>query len=188
MGHGTGLAAKGHIDIGHAGIVGLKPTVGLIPRTYIVPISSTQDTAGPMARSVADAAILLDDIRTTGQWTTDHLLAVIEGCRMDLEQTRYLDLPGLQRYCHLVAGVVGEVAARIFGHAAAAESVKEPGCTRFEVNRQFEQPNLFALSEQYVDQAAMEAHYQTPHFALWKEKSATGFVTKRWSVKGPVLD
>jgi len=34
---------------------------------------------------------------------------------MDLEQTRYLDYPGLQRYCHLVAGVVGEVSARIFG-------------------------------------------------------------------------
>ena len=44
-----------------------------------------------------------------------HLLAVIEGCEMDLEQTRYLDFPGLQRYCHLVAGIVGEVAARIFG-------------------------------------------------------------------------
>ena len=44
-----------------------------------------------------------------------HLLAVIEGCQMDLEQTRYLDFPGLQRYCHLVAGVVGEVAANIFG-------------------------------------------------------------------------
>ena len=44
-----------------------------------------------------------------------HLLAVIDGCQMDLEQTRYLDYPGLQRYCHLVAGVVGEVAARIFG-------------------------------------------------------------------------
>ena len=44
-----------------------------------------------------------------------HLLAVIEGCRMDLEQTRYLDFAGLARYCHLVAGVVGEVAARIFG-------------------------------------------------------------------------
>ncbi len=43
------------------------------------------------------------------------LQAVIEGCRMDLEQTRYLDFPALQRYCHLVAGVVGEVAARIFG-------------------------------------------------------------------------
>jgi phytoene/squalene synthetase len=44
-----------------------------------------------------------------------HLQAVIEGCQMDLEQTRYLDFAGLQRYCHLVAGVVGEVAARIFG-------------------------------------------------------------------------
>ncbi len=44
-----------------------------------------------------------------------HLQAVIEGCQMDLEQTRYLDYAGLQRYCHLVAGVVGEVAASIFG-------------------------------------------------------------------------
>jgi phytoene synthase len=44
-----------------------------------------------------------------------HLLAVIEGCQMDLTQTRYLDYPGLKRYCHLVAGVVGEVAAKIFG-------------------------------------------------------------------------
>jgi phytoene synthase len=40
---------------------------------------------------------------------------VIDGCQMDLEQTRYLDYHALQRYCHLVAGVVGEVAARIFG-------------------------------------------------------------------------
>jgi phytoene synthase len=44
-----------------------------------------------------------------------HLQAVIEGCQMDLTQTRYLDYPNLQRYCHLVAGEVGEVAARIFG-------------------------------------------------------------------------
>jgi phytoene synthase len=44
-----------------------------------------------------------------------HLQAVIEGCQMDLAQTRYLDYPGLQRYCHLVAGIVGEVAANIFG-------------------------------------------------------------------------
>jgi 15-cis-phytoene synthase len=43
------------------------------------------------------------------------LHAVIEGCRMDLEQTRYLDFAGLERYCHLVAGIVGEVSARIFG-------------------------------------------------------------------------
>jgi phytoene synthase len=47
----------------------------------------------------------------------DHLLAVIDGCQMDLEQSRFLDFPGLARYCDLVAGVVGEVAARIFGHS-----------------------------------------------------------------------
>jgi amidase len=41
------------------GIVGIKPTLGLVSRTGIVPISHTQDTAGPMTRNVADAAILL---------------------------------------------------------------------------------------------------------------------------------
>jgi 15-cis-phytoene synthase len=45
----------------------------------------------------------------------EHLLAVIEGCEMDLQQSRYLDEAGLKRYCHLVAGVVGEVASGIFG-------------------------------------------------------------------------
>jgi len=41
------------------GIVGIKPTVGLVSRSGIIPISHTQDTAGPMARTVADAALLL---------------------------------------------------------------------------------------------------------------------------------
>lgn len=41
------------------GVVGLKPTVGLVSRTRIIPISASQDTAGPMTRSVADAAALL---------------------------------------------------------------------------------------------------------------------------------
>lgn len=49
-----------------------------------------------------------------------HLVAVIDGCQMDLEQTRFLDFAGLQRYCHLVAGVVGEVAAGIFGRSEAS--------------------------------------------------------------------
>ncbi|CAN5863615.1 hypothetical protein BH11PSE1_BH11PSE1_24680 [soil metagenome] len=44
------------------GIVGLKPTVGLVSRTHIVPISASQDTAGPMTRSVADAAAVLTAI------------------------------------------------------------------------------------------------------------------------------
>jgi amidase len=41
------------------GVVGIKPTLGLIPATGIIPIAHSQDTAGPMARTVADAAILL---------------------------------------------------------------------------------------------------------------------------------
>jgi amidase len=44
------------------GIVGLKPTLGLVPRTHIVPIAHSQDTAGPMGRSVRDVAMLLSVI------------------------------------------------------------------------------------------------------------------------------
>jgi 15-cis-phytoene synthase len=49
-----------------------------------------------------------------------HLNGVIDGCQIDLEQTRFLDFAGLARYCHLVAGLVGEVAANIFGRTQAA--------------------------------------------------------------------
>ncbi len=44
------------------GLVGIKPTVGLVSRTGIIPISASQDTAGPMARTVRDAALLLEAI------------------------------------------------------------------------------------------------------------------------------
>lgn len=46
-----------------------------------------------------------------------HLQAVIDGCDMDLRQSRFLDFAGLERYCHLVAGIVGEVACNIFGRS-----------------------------------------------------------------------
>ena len=47
------------------GIVGIKPTVGLLSRSGIIPISATQDTAGPMARTVKDAAMLLTALAGT---------------------------------------------------------------------------------------------------------------------------
>lgn len=58
------------------GLVGIKPTVGLVARSGIVPISASQDTAGPMARSVADAAALLTvlagaDPRDKASWDAD---------------------------------------------------------------------------------------------------------------------
>ncbi len=52
--------------------------------------------------------------------TRVRLMQILEGMQMDLRQTRYLDYPSLQRYCHLVAGVVGEIAAGIFGATAEA--------------------------------------------------------------------
>lgn len=52
------------------GVVGFKPTVGLVAQTGIVPISSTQDTAGPMTRSVRDAALMLTAM-ATGKGATD---------------------------------------------------------------------------------------------------------------------
>jgi 15-cis-phytoene synthase len=55
--------------------------------------------------------------------TRERLLQVLDGMQMDLRQSRYLDYPGLRRYCHLVAGVVGEMSAGIFG--ASDESTFE---------------------------------------------------------------
>jgi phytoene synthase len=46
----------------------------------------------------------------------EHLNEIIDGMEMDLTQSRYLDWPALERYCHRVAGVVGLLAARIFGY------------------------------------------------------------------------
>ena len=50
----------------------------------------------------------------------EHFHTVIDGMQMDLEQSRYVDFAGLERYCHRVAGVVGLLAARIFGYQAPA--------------------------------------------------------------------
>jgi amidase len=61
---GVGTETDGSITCPAAvnGLVGLKPTVGLVSRTYVVPISHNQDTPGPMGRSVADVAALLNVI------------------------------------------------------------------------------------------------------------------------------
>ena len=59
------------------GIVGIKPTVGLWSRTGIIPISYTQDTAGPMARTLKDACILLGVV--TGIDSSDRKTIASEG-------------------------------------------------------------------------------------------------------------
>lgn len=75
-----------------AGIVGIKPTVGLVPRTHIVPISATQDTAGPMALTVADAAAILTVI--AGSDAGDPASAEADANKADY--TKALDANALQ--------------------------------------------------------------------------------------------
>ena len=75
------------------GIVGIKPTVGLLSRSGIIPISFTQDTPGPMARSVSDAAIALGVM--TGIDPSDSKTAASEG-RYLTDYTPYLKEDGLK--------------------------------------------------------------------------------------------
>ncbi len=60
------------------GVVGFKPTVGLVSQQYIVPISSSQDTAGPMTKTVAGAAMMLNAM-ATGDAKTDYVAALDAG-------------------------------------------------------------------------------------------------------------
>lgn len=75
------------------GLVGIKPTVGLWSRTGIIPISKTQDTAGPMARTVRDAAILLGAL--AGEDPQDSYTSASKG-KNEPDYTKFLDADGLK--------------------------------------------------------------------------------------------
>jgi len=74
------------------GLVGIKPTLGLVSRTGIIPISHNQDTAGPIARTVADAAALLSVISGSDK----HDPATAEADKHATDYTKYLDPNGLK--------------------------------------------------------------------------------------------
>ncbi len=76
------------------GLVGIKPTLGLVSRAGIIPISASQDTAGPMARSVADAAVLLSVL--AGFDPNDTATAVLQERPPPPDYTRFLDRDGLK--------------------------------------------------------------------------------------------
>jgi amidase len=75
------------------GLVGIKPTVGLVSRSGIIPISASQDTAGPMARSVADAAALLTVL--AGYDPDDPATEPLKS-REPLDYTQFLQREGLK--------------------------------------------------------------------------------------------
>lgn len=75
------------------GIVGIKPTVGLVSRAGIIPISHSQDTAGPMGRTVADAAMLLGALVGTD---ADDPATKVPGRKAAADYTKFLDRGGLR--------------------------------------------------------------------------------------------
>ncbi|HEX8734970.1 MAG TPA: amidase [Pyrinomonadaceae bacterium] len=103
------------------GVVGIKPTLGLVSRSGIIPIAHTQDTAGPMARTVEDAAILLSVL--VGR---DKLDAITnESKKGAKDYTKFLDKDGLR-------GARLGVARQFMGNDAAVKQIME---AHFEVLR-----------------------------------------------------
>ncbi len=92
---GIGTETNGSIvcPSNNNGIIGIKPTVGLLSRSGIIPISFTQDTPGPMARSVRDAAICLGVL--TGIDSTDSKTFASEG-KYHSDYTKFLKEDGLK--------------------------------------------------------------------------------------------
>ena len=97
------------------GVVGIKPTVGLVSRSGIVPIAHSQDTAGPMARTVRDAAILLGAMTGADQRDPVTQAAVAHA---QPDYTKFLDAGGLR-------GARLGVARKFFGSNAAVDKLME---------------------------------------------------------------
>ena len=97
------------------GIVGLKPTVGLISRGGIIPISASQDTAGPMARSVRDVAVLLNAM--VGRDPLDAATRAIPTTAPG-DYTKTLDVDGLR-------GMRIGIARNYFGFDSRVDSLME---------------------------------------------------------------
>ena len=95
------------------GLVGIKPTLGLVSRSGIIPIAHSQDTAGPMARTVRDAAILLGAM--AGVDTRDSATAASAG-KAATDYTKFLDPNGLK-------GARIGVARKYFGFSDAVDAL-----------------------------------------------------------------
>ena len=113
---GVGTETDGSIVCPSAAnsLVGIKPTVGLVSRAGIIPIAHSQDTAGPMARTVTDAAILLGAL--AGADPRDPATAAGAG-KASADYTRFLDAGGLK------GARIGVPREKLFGYSAAADKL-----------------------------------------------------------------
>jgi amidase len=97
-------------------VVGLKPTVGLLSRSGIIPIAHSQDTPGPMTRTVADAAALLGAL--TGLDERDEATRASRG-KVQADYTRFLDPEGLK------GARIGVLRQRVTGYSPATDRIFE---------------------------------------------------------------
>ena len=113
------------------GVVGIKPTLGLVSRSGIIPIAHTQDTAGPMARTVSDAAILLGVL--IGRDKRD--ATTFESKKGEKDYTKFLDADGLRGARIGVARqFVGTNAKPKELFESNLEALKNGGATLIDVN------------------------------------------------------
>ena len=117
-GVGVGTETDGSIvsPSNNCGLVGVKPTVGLVGRTGIIPIAHSQDTAGPMARTVTDAAILLGAIAGVDPADTATAAAASRAAR---DYTTFLDPNALR------GARIGVPRKACFGMSPAADRIAE---------------------------------------------------------------
>ncbi len=114
---GIGTETDGSIvcPSSHSALAGIKPTVGLVSRSGIIPISHTQDTAGPMCRTVTDAAILLGVM--AGADTADP--ATRDAAAHATDYARFLDANGLK------GARIGVAREGFFGYSSAVDKLAE---------------------------------------------------------------
>lgn len=150
---------------GQNGLVGIKPTLGLASRSGIVPISSQQDTAGPMARNVTDAAVLLGAL--TGVDPTDAATAAQAG-KVTADYTRYLK-PGALQGARLGVWREGN-----FGSSPETDAIMEQTITRLKsLGAVIVDPTNVPIDAAYADENTALQHEFKTEIAAYLQKNTS---------------
>ena len=189
------------------GVVGLKPTVGLVSRAGIIPISHTQDTAGPMTRSVADAAALLTALagpdprdpiteaaaRFADTDYTSYLDADgLRGARIGIERSHFGNHPDVDALMENAIGAMSAAGATIVDHTII-ESRSRFGGPSYQVLlyelkadmaaylEMSGRPNGMATLADIITFNAANADREMPYFAqeIFEEANAKGDLSSR---------
>ncbi|MCW3079224.1 amidase [Segetibacter sp.] len=168
------------------GLVGFKPTVGLWSRSGIIPISATQDTAGPMTRTVRDAAILLSAL--TGLDPADAVTQQSQG-KFQKDYTKFLDPDGLKGKRIGVEASFLKGNAKVVGLFNQAITVlKEKGATIVEVEllkltRPLGEASYEVLQYEFKD--GLNSYLATANAPVKSLKEVIGYNNKNEAIAMP---